>query len=323
MCRYMAVVLVVTVSIMGVTGWARAFYSAAGQTEDAAPRGEAAITAVVLDLDTGEQTKNAYLRAGTLVMVRRGGVTVSETARDESVKQFLARMDIYPGPLEMVGIERMESSVTLTVSDHLTVYEKVTEAAPYETEYRTTPDLPEGQERVAQQGVDGQQTSVYEQIWAGGEMVSRQYVERLDSTAVNEIVERGTAAEAVAEEDHVVDVTTYEDGSGVLTFASGATLRFKKAMQMTATAYTAGYDGADYTTATGTFVRTGVVAVDRKLIPLGTRMYVMAKGLEYGLSRAEDTGVRGAVIDLYMHSYDACIQFGRRSATVYILEDEA
>jgi 3D (Asp-Asp-Asp) domain-containing protein len=50
-------------------------------------------------------------------------------------------------------------------------------------------------------------------------------------------------------------------------------------------------------------------------------MYIVTKdGIVYGLSVAEDTGVRGNVVDLYFHSYEECINFGRRSCTVYILE---
>ena len=51
------------------------------------------------------------------------------------------------------------------------------------------------------------------------------------------------------------------------------------------------------------------------------KMYIVTKdGIVYGLSVAEDTGVRGNVVDLYFHSYEECINFGRRSCTVYILE---
>ena len=35
---------------------------------------------------------------------------------------------------------------------------------------------------------------------------------------------------------------------------------------------------------------------------------------------AEDTGVRGNKVDLYYDTYQQCINFGRRAATVYILE---
>ncbi|TET95518.1 MAG: hypothetical protein E3J29_06720, partial [Dehalococcoidia bacterium] len=50
------------------------------------------------------------------------------------------------------------------------------------------------------------------------------------------------------------------------------------------------------TTATGTTVRKGTVAVDPSVIPLGTRMYIPG----YGYGVAEDTGgaVIGNIIDL-------------------------
>ena len=129
------------------------------------------------------------------------------------------------------------------------------------------------------------------------------------------------AAEAGSSEDPLVNVTKNADGSGVLTFQSGATMAFSAAKSMTATAYTAGHGGADYTTATGTFVRKGVVAVDKNVIPLGTKMYIVTNdGIVYGPAVAEDTGVRGNKVDLYYDTYQQCVNFGRRGCTVYILE---
>ena len=91
---------------------------------------------------------------------------------------------------------------------------------------------------------------------------------------------------------------------------------------MTATAYTAGHDGVGTRTATGTTVRKGVVAVDRKVIPLGTKMFIVANGgIVYGSAVAEDSGIRGNKVDLYHDTYNECIQFGRRGCTVYILEE--
>ena len=57
-----------------------------------------------------------------------------------------------------------------------------------------------------------------------------------------------------------MSVTTQSDGSGYLTFASGGTMKFSKAVTVTATAYTAGYDGVGTRTATGTTVHKGVAA---------------------------------------------------------------
>ncbi|MEI3330596.1 MAG: G5 domain-containing protein [Oscillospiraceae bacterium] len=321
--RCLTWMLLLSAVLAGGTGWARALYLYSDSNASAAALDEShpGINSVLLNLETGKSGENAMLTAGTLVTVRRGGETITATAQAETVEQFLSRMDIIPGPLEMVGIELMEGSVALTISDHLTVYERVTEQAEHGTVYRSTPDLPKGQERVARKGVDGQHTAIYEQTWVSGQLVTSQYVEEITSTSVDEIVEQGTAVTSVDADDKVVNITTNADGSGYLTFASGGTMKFSKAVQVTATAYTAGYDGVDHTTATGTFVHKGVAAVDKRVFPLGSDLYVMAKGMEYGLTKAEDTGMKGQKIDLYLESYQQCIQFGRRSATVYLLEN--
>lgn len=321
--RCLTWMLLLSAVLAGGTGWARALYLYSDSNASAAALDEShpGINSVLLNLETGKSGENAMLTAGTLVTVRRGGETITATAQAETVEQFLSRMDIIPGPLEMVGIELMEGSVALTISDHLTVYERVTEQAEHGTVYRSTPDLPKGQERVARKGVDGQHTAIYEQTWVSGQLVTSQYVEEITSTSVDEIVEQGTAVTSVDADDKVVNVTTNADGSGYLTFASGGTMKFSKAVQVTATAYTAGYDGVDHTTATGTFVHKGVAAVDKRVFPLGSDLYVMAKGMEYGLTKAEDIGMKGQKIDLYLESYQQCIQFGRRSATVYLLEN--
>ena len=321
--RCLTWMLLLSAVLAGGTGWARALYLYSDSNASAAALDEShpGINSVLLNLETGKSGENAMLTAGTLVTVRRGGETITATAQAETVEQFLSRMDIIPGPLEMVGIELMEGSVALTISDHLTVYERVTEQAEHGTVYRSTPDLPKGQERVARKGVDGQHTAIYEQTWVSGQLVTSQYVEEITSTSVDEIVEQGTAVTSVDADDKVVNVTTNADGSGYLTFASGGTMKFSKAVQVTATAYTAGYDGVDHTTATGTFVHKGVAAVDKRVFPLGSDLYVMAKGMEYGLTKAEDTGMKGQKIDLYLESYQQCIQFGPRSATVYLLEN--
>ena len=110
-------------------------------------------------------------------------------------------------------------------------------------------------------------------------------------------------------------------GSGVLTLKDGTVLNYSGVRSMTATAYTTGHGGVGTRTASGTAVHVGSVAVDKSVIPLGTRMYIVAGGnVVYGLAVAEDTGVKGSKIDLYYDTYDECIQFGRRSCTVYILE---
>ncbi|HUF01261.1 MAG TPA: 3D domain-containing protein [Gaiellaceae bacterium] len=69
-------------------------------------------------------------------------------------------------------------------------------------------------------------------------------------------------------------------------------------------------------TALGIPVRRGVVAVDPKLIPLGTKLHVPG----YGPSIAADVGyaIKGPIIDLWMPSVTAARKWGRRTVVITV-----
>lgn len=273
-------------------------------------------------VSTSSQGYDVTLAAGQTVTIHHQGSIISAQTRKETISSLLGRLHIEPAPLEMVAVDLSGPGVELTIADSLTYYDKVRETVAYETVRVANPELPKGTERVVQAGSNGERTAIYEVIWSGGEQIARHFVEEVDSTAVNEIIEYGTASTAVTADDRIASVQKNADGSGTLVFTSGATLNFSGAKSMTATAYTSGHGGADNCTATGTAVRKGVVAVDKSVIPLGTKMYIVSSdgSVVYGMATAEDTGVRGNKVDLYYDTYQQCINFGRRSCTVYILE---
>ena len=262
------------------------------------------------------------LKAGRPVRIQYGNTILGTTAQGETVSELLARFDIIPGPLDGVLVDIGESRITLTVGSDLTYYEARTRTQGYETQRVATPDLLQGQEEVVQAGKIGISTDIYEVVWSNGHEISRQWVEQTESTAVTEIIRYGTSVTSVDPSDKLVNVSTGSDGSGVLTFASGATMKFTQARTMKCTAYTAGHDGVGTRTATGTTVHRGTVAVDQRYIPLGTRMFIVTEkgSYVYGMAKAEDTGMRGDnKLDLYMDTYAECINFGRRDCKVYIL----
>ncbi len=69
-------------------------------------------------------------------------------------------------------------------------------------------------------------------------------------------------------------------------------------------------------TASGLPVGPGVVAVDPRLIPLGTRLFIPG----YGPGIAADTGsaIKGRIIDLWMPTYADTQTWGRRTVTITI-----
>jgi 3D (Asp-Asp-Asp) domain-containing protein len=90
------------------------------------------------------------------------------------------------------------------------------------------------------------------------------------------------------------------------------------AMVMVATAYTASCGGCDGMTAIGRRAGHGIVAVDPRIIPLGTHLYIPG----YGPAIAGDTGgaIVGHRIDLGFDTLRDAMLFGRRDVTVYRLK---
>jgi len=82
------------------------------------------------------------------------------------------------------------------------------------------------------------------------------------------------------------------------------------------TAYSPGDQGVGTKTASGKRVRRGHVAVDRRRIPFGTKMYIPG----YGHAVAEDTGgaIKGNRLDVYMTSRKQALRWGRRTVEVKI-----
>lgn len=77
------------------------------------------------------------------------------------------------------------------------------------------------------------------------------------------------------------------------------------------------YNGAG-TTASGTTTKANrTVAVDPKVIPLGSKLMINGK-----IYIAEDTGgfIKGKKIDIFMPSYNDCIQWGVKNVKVYLIK---
>lgn len=74
---------------------------------------------------------------------------------------------------------------------------------------------------------------------------------------------------------------------------------------------------ATFRTATGLRAKYGVIAVDRRVIPLNT--FVFVEG--YGFAIAADTGgaIKGNKIDVCFNTRAECIQWGRRKVKIHIL----
>lgn len=95
-----------------------------------------------------------------------------------------------------------------------------------------------------------------------------------------------------------------------------------KTLSVTATAYTAGCDGCTGVTYTGVDLNSNpnakVIAVDPKVIPLGTEVYVEG----YGYATAADIGgaIKGNKIDLHVPTKKEAFSWGVRTVNVTIMD---
>ena len=99
--------------------------------------------------------------------------------------------------------------------------------------------------------------------------------------------------------------------------ATSTDLGYKAVYSMEATAYTGGELTASGTVPVRDANGLSTIAVDPSIIPLGSKVYIPG----YGMAIASDTGgaINGNIVDLYLNSYDECIQWGRQGITLYVL----
>ena len=218
----------------------------------------------------------------------------------------------------ITALDRIEPSLDETISEDMqvNVYRvakkqiTVDKEIPFSSKEVSDSSLQKGKTRIKTKGQNGLQRIVYNITTENGIEVKRELVSSETVKApVTQVIAVGTAKAA--------------SGQKVVATSSGSALNYSKKLTVTATAYT---DHSGQRTASGRIPQYGVIAVDPKVIPLGTRLYVEStddgKSWTYGYCVAGDTGgaIKGNKIDLFYNSESECVRFGRRTAIVYVLD---
>jgi len=193
-----------------------------------------------------------------------------------------------------------------------------TVSIPYETVYFNDENLPAGAEKVITSGREGQMQHTADVTYENGVETARTVISKtVLEQPVNEVIAHGVGLEAESELGKTVI------GDGYIILPSGETLTYNDTMQVVATAYNHTESGCDMYTSTQTRVRVGTVAVDPRVIPYGTRMFIVTNDGEYiyGVCTAEDCGswIKRKRVDLYYPTMREVNKFGVREATIYFL----
>ncbi|WP_425805818.1 ubiquitin-like domain-containing protein [Desulfitobacterium sp. Sab5] len=246
--------------------------------------------------------RQAMLAADMDIEVKRA-IQIHVTADGKQIDPYLAPRTVAEG-LKKLGISLGDQDkVSLPLDQELKendqiqivrVAEKV-ETVSTEIPYQVVAqpgDFPVGlPDRSINRGSNGLNQQIVRITLEDGKEVKRDILEqKVLRSPVNQVVSRGAQ-------------TSISRG--------GRTINFTKAILVRASAYSSGS-----ITATGGAVRYGVVAVDPRVISLGSSLYVEG----YGDGIALDTGgaIKGNRVDLYMDSEESANSWGVRSVIVYV-----
>jgi 3D (Asp-Asp-Asp) domain-containing protein len=233
-----------------------------------------------------ESGMHVYVDYATRFTLAIGGTETEVYTQSTVVRDALAEQGIALEPADVVSpgpAARVKQGMTVSLEMVRDAPELVDEPIPFETEFVYDDELPDGERVVEQYGLDGNVHREYAIRRVNGVETSREVVSEEFVWPVSEIVAIGT----------YVEPTPAPAPPPV--YVAGAPVDCVSTVNAWATWYTAASAGGN-TTATGTGVYKGIIAVDPSVIPLGTRMYVPGYG--YGVAADTGGGVKGHVIDL-------------------------
>lgn len=189
----------------------------------------------------------------------------------------------------------LSSGQSIEVTRFSEKYISQTVKVPFKLEKRKDSSMERGNTKVVSQGQNGLIQKTIKITYKNGKEVSREIIgEKTIRKPVNKVVAFGTLSARVV--------------------SRGGSIRFSRVLRMNASAYS--HTGNN--TASGVYPYKGAVAVDPRVIPMGSRLYIEG----YGYAKALDIGsaIRGNRIDLFFDSHSQAVRWGRRYVKVYILE---
>lgn len=252
---------------------------------------------VIIQAD-GEEKKVMTYRDRVDLTLKDAGITLEGQDRLEGAA------------LEEMPKENMNLKVVRVAEKEVSEYSGI----PFETVKKENNRLDMGKENILVQGQEGKKEKKFKVTLENGVEVARQLItELIVANPIDKVVEFGT----------VLNHKT----------ARGDVVRYSKVLDMKASGYSLSYEQTgknpgDYgygITASGLKAQKGVIGVDPRVIPLGTKLYVEVAGStpDYGFAVAGDTGsgIKPNYVDLFFEDYNDARNWGLKNVKVYILQD--
>ncbi|MGH4120280.1 3D domain-containing protein [Clostridium sp.] len=245
---------------------------------------------------------------------------LSITSSEKDVAQMLNTEKIVLSPNDKV-LPSLKTNITKGMDVIITRVktETLEEKKPIDFKTVITKDktVLKSQKKISQNGVKGEKNISIDVTYENGKEVARKVVkETIVKKPKNKIIVQGTMSPKTISRGDLPEISTKAVNVSA-TNISGKTFSMK------ATAYWA-FNGVNntYTASGRKAVRSpngfSTIAVDPRIIPLGTKLYVAG----YGNAIAADkgSGIKGNYIDVYFNTREEAINWGVKYLKVTILD---
>lgn len=211
----------------------------------------------------------------------------------------------------------IESMMTISLTSVTEKTVASTEPVPFKTVERENNLMNYGEKRVVQEGKNGEKSVISKELYHGSELIDTKFVEeKILTPATDKIVEIGTKKEESKKAEPAKTSKPAKASAPSGNVINGR--EYSKVLKVKATAYTPYDGGCTGMTASGTRAGVGTIAVDPKVIPLGTKVYIPG----YGVGTALDTGgaIKGNKIDVCYMTKGEAFNWGVKNLNIYILK---
>jgi len=242
----------------------------------------------VKDIDIKRAHEISLYLDGQVQKIITPGKDVEEVLRLNGV--ILNPLDIVQPVFSTKATDDLAIRITRVKEEIINVNEEI----PYDKEYKNDKNLWKGETKITTKGKTGLIAKTYLVRYHDNQEVNREVIAgQIIKEPTEEIILKGTKQ-------------TVEK--------AGKEIKFSETLVLKSTAYT--HTGEK--TYTGVWPKRGTVAVDPRVIPLGTRLYIDG----YGFAIAQDIGsaIKGKRIDLFMENESEALRWGWRSVRVFILK---
>lgn len=267
------------------------------------------------EIEVSDDETTITINRAMTVEVKADGVSTLLYMVDGTVADALEKAEVSVGKYDT-----MNTDMTAPITDGISIeidrvaYREYTvnETIPFTTNTKYTNVLAPGKVVVNQNGANGSKTITYRETIVNGQVVETTKVgEKVVKNAVTKEVLKGSS----------YGTPLSKAPNGIQLNAKNQPVSYKKVYTAkSCTAYATGTRGAS-----GMKLGVGTIAVNPKVIPYGTKLWITSADgkFVYGYAIAADTGSFASgtktFADLYFGSYKEACYFGRRNLNIYVI----